>query len=258
MELPEAVRNCVEENKIGYISVNTPSGRISTNAVSYYFDDNYVYFLTPREALRHKFIEKNPEVTFMVDNGELMEKSAGIMIQGKAASFHPAKLPLAPKSILPKFLKYIAKYPEGIPFYALGTLGLNQLPDERKIYKYNFIRVNPGKIFYWDGYVVGRLSGKTGEEVKDDPVQMAKLALKGDFDIADEETKGFDVIDLMSLSQSIMKTALALAKLQEATPEEISRETNQTLSTSKANLDSLARIGYAINPEGEKKYILEA
>jgi hypothetical protein len=257
MELPESVRDVLSNNKVGYISVQTPAGRISTNPISYYFDDGYVFFLTPRAAKRYKFMQKNPDVTFTIDNGELMEKCIGIMIQGKVESFGMSKIAMSLKGILPKFLKYLKKYPEGIPFYALGTLGLNKLPDERKIYKYNFLRINPIKIFYWDGYDMGRISAKTGEKIVDDPVLLARQALKGDFSTTEEETDGFDVLDMMNLSEPLRKTVLALATYEEASAEKISKKTKQSISTAKANLDALVKMGYIIKSEDRKTYIME-
>jgi nitroimidazol reductase NimA-like FMN-containing flavoprotein (pyridoxamine 5'-phosphate oxidase superfamily) len=257
VELPNNVRKTLEDNKVGYISVTTPSGRISTNPISYYFDDGFIYFLTPRASKRYKFMQKKPNITFTVDNGELMEKCAGIMVQGLIEPFSPTKMALSAKTILPKFMKYLKKYPEGIPFYALGTLGLNKLPDERKIYKYNFIRINPVKVFYWDGYDMGRIGAKSGEIVKDDPVLLARQALKGDFSLAEEETPGFDVLDVINLSDSMRSTALTLAMFGQASPEQIAQKTKQSISTSRANLDSLVRMGYAHKPSGEKDYFME-
>lgn len=256
MELPPKVRNTLEKNKIGYISVQTPSGRIATNPVSYYFNDGYIYFLTPKASKRFMFMQKRPDVTFTVDNGEMMEKCAGIMIQGMIESFDPSTMFFS-VDIMPKFLKYLKKYPEGIMFYALGTLGLNRLPDERKIYKYNFIRVNPTKIFYWDGYNFGRISAKSGERVSDDPVLLARQALKGDFSLTEEETPGFDILDVMNLSPSMRKTVLTLAMFGEATPERIAKETKEPVATERATLNSLVRMGYATKPEGKKVYFME-
>lgn len=256
MELPSKVRNTLEKNKVGYISVQTPSGRIATNPVSYYFNDGYIYFMTPRASKRSKFMQKRPDVTFTVDNGQLMEACAGIMIQGMIEVFNPSKTFFS-VNILPKFLKYLSKYPEGIPFYVLGTLGLNNLPDERKLYKYNFLRINPTKVFYWDGYSFGRVGAKSGEMVSDDPVLLARQALKGDFSLTEEETPGFDVLDVLNLSDSLRRTALALATFGEATPDRIAKETKKPVSAERVNLDSLVRMGYAIKPEEKKEYIME-
>jgi hypothetical protein len=153
-------------------------------------------------------------------------------------------------------MKYLKKYPEGIPFYALGTLGLNKLPDERKIYKYNFIRINPVKVFYWDGYDMGRIGAKTGEVVADDAVMLAREALKGDFSLVDEETPGFDILDMLNLSESLRGTALTLALYGEADPARIARRTKKSVSHERANLESLVRMGYALKPEDKKEYVM--
>ncbi|HZY47716.1 MAG TPA: hypothetical protein VFE96_07975, partial [Candidatus Bathyarchaeia archaeon] len=36
-----------------------------------------------------------------------------------------------------------------------------ELPDERKLYKYRLIRIDPSKIIYWLGYTFGRFIPKT-------------------------------------------------------------------------------------------------
>jgi hypothetical protein len=48
--------------------------------------------------------------------------------------------------------KFAKKYPGMFTFYAKGK----GLPDERKLYKYRLIRVDPSKILYWTGYKFGR------------------------------------------------------------------------------------------------------
>lgn len=256
MELFPSVERTIEQNKIGYISVQTPSGKISTNPVSYYFEDGYIYFMTPRGSKRFKFMQKRSDVTFMVDNGKLMEECAGIMIQGEVEIFNQTKTFFS-TNVMPKLLKYLKKYPEGIPFYALGTLGLKNIPSERKLYKYNFLRINPTKVFYWDGYNFGRISVKSGEIIEDDPVLLARQALKGDFSITEEEAPGFDILDVLNLSPTLRKTALTLAMFGEATPEKIAIETTLPASTERANLNSLVRMGYALKPEEKNEYIME-
>ncbi len=79
----------------------------------------------------------------------------------------------------------------------------------------------------------------------------------GDFSVAEEETPGFDVLDVMNLSESLRRTALTLATFGEATPERIARETRQPIPIERANLDSLVKMGYAIKPEKKRAYILE-
>lgn len=256
MELPSSVKTTLEGNKVGYISVQTPSGRISTNPISYYFDDGYIFFMTPRASKRHKFMRKKPGVTFTVDNGKLMDNCAGIMIQGEVDFFNPSKMALSLRKVFPKFLRYLKKYPEGIPFYALGTLGLKNIPDERKVYKYDFIRLNPLKVFYWDGYNFGRIGAKSGEVISDDPVILARQALMGDFSCMEDEAHRFDVLDVMNLSESMRRTVLALAMFKGVAPERIAEETEQSISTVRANLESLVRMGYAAKTEG-REYILE-
>jgi hypothetical protein len=47
---------------------------------------------------------------------------------------------------------FTKKYPGMLSFYARGK----ELPDERKLYKYRLIRIDPSKIIYWLGYTFGR------------------------------------------------------------------------------------------------------
>jgi hypothetical protein len=63
-------------------------------------------------------------------------------------------------------------------FYARGKY----LPDERKLYKYRFIRIDPRKVVYWMGYSFGRYvpEKKPGEEREwldlKDPSKVESLA----------------------------------------------------------------------------------
>jgi len=51
-------------------------------------------------------------------------------------------------------------------------------------------------------------------------------------------------IDFMNLSDSLRKTMLAIARLREATPEEIAKETNRTRGLENIYLNQLERLGY--------------
>jgi len=51
-------------------------------------------------------------------------------------------------------------------------------------------------------------------------------------------------IDLMNLPDSLRKTIITLAKLGEATPEEVANETNRTRGLENIYLNQLERLGY--------------
>ncbi len=51
-------------------------------------------------------------------------------------------------------------------------------------------------------------------------------------------------IDLMGLPQNLRKTMFALAKLREATPEEVAAETNRTRGLENIYLNQLELLGY--------------
>ena len=76
-----------------------------------------------------------------------------------------------------------------LTFYARGK----GLPDERKLYKYRIIRINPSKIIYWSGYKFGRYipksTVKSGRDFLDLPEDesgvgiAAKLLQSADSDL---------------------------------------------------------------------------
>jgi len=51
-------------------------------------------------------------------------------------------------------------------------------------------------------------------------------------------------IDLMNLPDSLRRTMLAIAKLKEATPEEVAEETNRTRGLENLYLNQLERLGH--------------
>ncbi len=153
-ELPEAISSLLANEKVGYVSTISPKGLLSTYPVAYYFDGYSIYFLTPKDSAKLKFIRDNPSVSFSVDNKLLTQEALGAMFQGQAEIFDSQGIIGTIKIWLGPRLKYLKKYPKIASFYVTK---IKELPDERKFYKYRLIRINPKKILYWEGYNWGRI-----------------------------------------------------------------------------------------------------
>ncbi|MDA4131289.1 MAG: pyridoxamine 5'-phosphate oxidase family protein [Thaumarchaeota archaeon] len=158
-ELPDLVLDILKTSQIGYLSVTSSKGDLYSYPVAYYYSGMKVYFMTPISAAKLKFIRSNPTVSFLVDNHLLTKGSAGAMMQGKAKVFSIAKTVMSILSVGPKMAHFAKKYPGMFTFYASGK----ELPDERKLYKYRLIRIEPSKIVFWTGYKFGKYftKGKT-------------------------------------------------------------------------------------------------
>ena len=155
-ELPDQVLDILKTSPIGYLSVTSGKGELYSYPVAYYFAGLKVYFMTPISAAKLKFIRGNPAVSFLVDNHLLTKGSCGAMLQGRAKVFSIAKTVLSILSVGPKMAHFAKKYPGMFTFYASGK----ELPDERKLYRYRLIRIDPSKIVYWTGYEFGRYIAK--------------------------------------------------------------------------------------------------
>jgi len=159
-EIPDNVLDVLKTSGIGYLSVTSSKGELYSYPVAFYFSGLKVYFMTPISAAKLKFIRGNPNVSFLVDNHLLTKGACGAMIQGKAKVFSIAKTVLSILSVGPKMASFAKKYPGMFTFYASGK----ELPDERKLYKYRIIRVEPSKIVYWVGYNFGKYFPKGAGE----------------------------------------------------------------------------------------------
>ena len=151
-EIPDEVLDVLKTSGIGYLSVTSSKGELYSYPVAFYFSGLRVYFMTPISAAKLKFIRGNPTVSFLVDNHLLTKGACGAMIQGKAKVFSIAKTVVSIFSVGPKMASFAKKYPGMFTFYASGK----ELPDERKLYKYRLIRIEPTKIVYWIGYNFGK------------------------------------------------------------------------------------------------------
>jgi Pyridoxamine 5'-phosphate oxidase len=150
--IPSQVREVLESTSIGYLTTISKKGDLYSYPVAYYYSDLRVYFVTPVSAAKYKMIKENPTVSLIVDNKQLTTNACGAMIQGRARTFSITRTILSILSVGPKVAGFSKKYPGMLTFYAKGK----GLPDERKLYKYRIIQIDPTKILYWIGYNFGR------------------------------------------------------------------------------------------------------
>jgi nitroimidazol reductase NimA-like FMN-containing flavoprotein (pyridoxamine 5'-phosphate oxidase superfamily) len=137
---------------IGYLSVTSKKGDLYSYPLVFYYSNLKIYMMTPVSSAKMKFMKANPSISFLVDNRKLALESCGAMIQGRAKILSMAKIIASIVSLGPKMMSFAKKYPGMFTFYARGKY----LPDERKLYKYRFIRIDPRKVVYWMGYSFGR------------------------------------------------------------------------------------------------------
>ena len=185
--LPDEVLDLLKTSTIGYLSVRSPKGDLYSYPVAFYFTGYKVYFTTPISAAKLRFIRANPEVSFLVDNHVLTKGALGTMIQGNTKVFSVAKTIISILSVGPKIARFAKKYPGMFTFYAKGK----EVPDERKLYKYRLIRIDPTKFLFWRGYQFGKYVPKG--PAKEDPFSsspddtkmetLANLISSGDEDL---------------------------------------------------------------------------
>lgn len=150
--IPSQVREVLESTSIGYLTTISKKGDLYSYPVAYYYSEFKVYFVTPASAAKYKMIKENPTVSLIVDNKKLTTNACGAMIQGLARTFSVSRTILSILSVGPKVAGFSKKYPGMLSFYAKGK----GLPDERKLYKYRIIQIDPTKMLYWIGYSFGR------------------------------------------------------------------------------------------------------
>jgi hypothetical protein len=184
-QVPEQVLEILKSSQIGYLAVTSPKGDLYSYPVAFYFSGFKVYFMTPISAAKLRFIKANPTVSFLVDNHTLTKGAAGAMLQGKAKVFSIAKTIMSVLSVGPKMAKFAQKYPGMFTFYASGK----ELPDERKLYKYRLIRIDPTKLVYWIGYKFGRYipPGETRDPLASSPEDEKMETLASLMGKADDE-----------------------------------------------------------------------
>lgn len=157
--IPSEVSDVLKTANIGYLTTISKKGELYSYPVAFYYSDLRVYFVTPVSAAKYKMIKENPTVSLIVDNKQLTTNACGAMIQGRARTFSITRTLLSILSLGPNIAGFSKKYPGMLSFYAKGK----GLPDERKLYKYRIIQIDPTKILYWIGYTFGRYLPKKRE-----------------------------------------------------------------------------------------------
>jgi uncharacterized pyridoxamine 5'-phosphate oxidase family protein len=210
--IPAAVLKLLHENHIGYLSLSTKKGDLYSYPIAYLYSGENVYFVTPIASAKAKFLKANPKVSLIVDNRKLTLECVGAMIQGDTTIFSIAKTLKSIVSVLPKTISFSKKYPRMFAFYAKGK----DLPDERKIYKYRFIKINIKKILFWEGYKFGRfipkkspgMLGKLFHDLKSSPTigenaldSISQMLESSDEDIDSESPVAIDDTWLDKLSE---------------------------------------------------------
>jgi len=152
--LAQKVDELLRVGRVGHVATISPTGRVSSVPVAYHFDGENIFFGTPRDSPKLRFIEANENVAFQLDNGKVMQEAVGAMIQGKAEVYDAGQLLSKYRETLPAILRFSKKYPDVFVFY---TRDHRKLPDERKFYKYRLVRIVPTSILYWVGYDWGRM-----------------------------------------------------------------------------------------------------
>ncbi|MDA4129093.1 MAG: pyridoxamine 5'-phosphate oxidase family protein [Thaumarchaeota archaeon] len=168
--VPQQVIDVLNNSKIGYLSVTSKKGELFSYPVAFHYANERIYFMTPVSAAKYKFVKANPVVSFIVDNREFTTNACGAMIQGRAKAFSLGGMFASIINVGPKMAKFAKKYPGMFTFYARGK----GLPDERKLYKYRLIRVDPVKILYWTGYVFGKYVPRKAASKKDEMTGLPK------------------------------------------------------------------------------------
>ena len=242
--IPEPVLDLLKTSSIGYLTVSSRKGDLFSYPVAFYYSHPKVYFMTPVSAAKLKFIRKNPTVSFIVDNHQIALDACGAMIQGRAKIFSIAKTVLSILSVGPKMARFAKKYPGMFTFYLKGK----ELPDERKLYKYRLIRIEPSKVVYWVGYEFGRYAPKNVASSEDplaeasDETRMDTLAQM--LNSADEE---------LPLPQRVSESPEWLESLEKAGGTGILSEDERLLISSYRDFLRSASASNLVGPEVTKE-----
>ncbi len=217
--IPTEILELLRISQIGYLSLTSKDGDIYSYPIAYFFSGEYVYFATPIGSAKIKFLRENPKVSLIVDNRKLTTACSGAMIQGDVKIFSIAKTLTSITSMLPNTINFAKKYPAMFTFYAKGK----ELPDERKIYKYRFIRINIKKIIFWMGYQFGRyipkktpgLLGKLFEDVKGNEKKgesvlesISRTIQSSDGDIDSEKPIALDESWMTNMNEAASKSSI--------------------------------------------------
>ncbi|MGD0636860.1 MAG: pyridoxamine 5'-phosphate oxidase family protein [Nitrososphaerales archaeon] len=247
--IPREVLTLLQDSKIGYLSVTSPKGELYSYPVAFHFGEGKIFLITPAGSAKMKFMKANPNVSFIVDNRRLTLEACGVMIQGRAKVFSIAGLVTSIMSMGPKVQSFTKKYPGLFGFYAKGK----DLPPERKIYKYRFVRIDPSKFVYWTGYKYGKhvparsrkeATAEMAIDLKDESNVGAIAGLLGS---ADDEPE----IDKLPLNEDWLGELEAAAASGVITPEE-----GKAIGSATVGLQDLGRPAAPGKvTEGEKKLL---
>jgi Pyridoxamine 5'-phosphate oxidase len=172
--VPDQVLEVLKTVPIGYLSIASKKGDLYSYPMTFHYSGLKIYMMTPIASAKMKLMKANPNVSFLVDNKKLTLESCGAMVQGKAKILSMAKMIASIVSLGPKMAAFAKKYPGYFSFYAKGKF----LPDERKLYKYRFVRIDPSKIVFWTGYNFGKYLPEKNlikEEPKEDVENQSQV-----------------------------------------------------------------------------------
>lgn len=217
--IPKEVLELLRTTHIGYLSLTSKKGDLYSYPIAFLYSGEHVYFVTPKASAKVKFLTANPKVSLIIDNRKLTLNCCGAMIQGEAEIFTIAESIKKVTSVLPKTIDFSKKYPGMFSFYAKGK----DLPDERKIYKYRFVRISIKKIIFWMGYQFGRyiprkspgLLGKLFSELKGDQKEgesvlesIAHMMESSDGDIDSERPVALDESWMNNMNEGASKSSI--------------------------------------------------
>jgi len=200
--LADGVEKLLQSSRVGHLATISPKGRVSSVPIAYHFDGLNVFFGTPKDSAKLKFLQGNPNVAFQLDNGKVMDEAVGVMMQGNAEIYDTKDLFKRYKETLPAITSYSRKYPDAFAFYIRHPTKLAEI---RKYAKYRVIRIVPDRILYWLGYDWGRVIPDAQDYApffaihqETDPKDMAREvdSFFGSMEtISTERSAGEDILD---------------------------------------------------------------
>ncbi|MFQ5976975.1 MAG: pyridoxamine 5'-phosphate oxidase family protein [Candidatus Heimdallarchaeota archaeon] len=151
VSLTEAYIDLLKDKKIGYLNIITPIENLVTVPVAFFYHKPFIFFGTPRNSKKIKFLRKNPKVSLTIDNGEKSAYSSmGIQFQGQVEIYDFKVMALRIVNAATAMARFAKKYPELFTFYFNPTKQ-GYIPSSNKIYKYCLSRIKPTRIVCWNG-----------------------------------------------------------------------------------------------------------
>src|SRR5690242_12250235 len=78
-KIPSQVVDVLKATTIGYLSVTSKKGDLYSYPVAFHYADEKVYMMTPVGSAKMKFMQDNPNVSFIVENRKLALEACGAM-----------------------------------------------------------------------------------------------------------------------------------------------------------------------------------